>query len=67
MDLKIEKIAVEQAIRNLKGMEIVGQLYVSRNPVKPRTTMNIALAGITSLFAGIFIVFLMEYSERVVK
>lgn len=66
-DLKIEKIVVEQAIRNLKGMEIVGQLYVSRNPVKPRTTMNIALAGITSLFAGIFMVFLMEYSERVVK
>jgi uncharacterized protein involved in exopolysaccharide biosynthesis len=29
--------------------------------------MNIALAGITSLFAGIFLMFFMEYIERIKK
>ena len=65
-NLEIEKILVQQAIRNLnKGVEIVRQLYVSENPVKPKTTINIALAGIVSLFAGIFIAFFVEYINKI--
>lgn len=64
-DLKIEKIAVEQAIKNLKGVEIVGNLYIPKNPVKPSIKKNIVIAGITSLFVGIFLAFLMEYIDRI--
>ncbi len=64
-DLKIEKIAVEQAIKNLKGVEILGNLYIPKNPVKPSIKKNIVIAGITSLFVGIFLAFLMEYIDRI--
>lgn len=62
-DLKIEKIIVEQAIKNLKSVEIVTQ-YISNKPVKPKIKQNIALAGTISLFAGIFLAFFMEYIEK---
>lgn len=56
---------MEQAIKNLKGVEIVKQPYISNKAVKPKIKMNIALAGITSLFAGIFLAFFIEYVERI--
>lgn len=64
-DLKIEKITVEQAIKNLKGVEIIAPPYISNKPAKPKIKLNIALAGITGLFAGIFLAFFMEYVEKV--
>jgi LPS O-antigen subunit length determinant protein (WzzB/FepE family) len=62
-NLKIEKITVEQAINNLKGVEIIGQ-HISKEPVSPRVKMNIALAGVISLFAGIFLAFFMEFIQK---
>ena len=41
--------------------------HILKNPVKPSIKKNIALAGITSLFAGIFLAFLMENVERMRK
>ncbi|MBU4242696.1 MAG: hypothetical protein KKF52_05695 [Nanoarchaeota archaeon] len=41
--------------------------HILKNPVKPNIKMNIALAGITSLFAGIFLAFFLEYVERIRK
>jgi capsular polysaccharide biosynthesis protein len=64
-DLKIERLIIEQAIQRLKGVEMLEKPYILKNPVKPRIKMNIALAGITSLFAGIFLAFFMEYVERI--
>jgi len=63
-DLKIEKLIVEQAINNLKGIEIIRQ-HISEDPVKPNVKMNIALAGIISLFAGIFLAFFVEYISKI--
>ncbi|BCB96344.1 hypothetical protein JZK55_12660 [Dissulfurispira thermophila] len=63
-DLKIERLTIEQALNRLKGIEMIDKPYILKNPVKPRIKMNIALAGITSLFAGIFLAFLMEYVEK---
>jgi hypothetical protein len=62
-DLRIEKLIVEQAINNLKGVEVIGQ-HISKEPVKPRVKMNIALAGVISLFAGIFLAFFMEFIQK---
>jgi uncharacterized protein involved in exopolysaccharide biosynthesis len=65
-DIKLEKLAVEQAIQRMKGgIEIANQLYVMDKPVKPRIKMNVALSGIMSLFLGIFLAFSLEYVEKI--
>ena len=66
-DLKIEKLGVEQLLQRLKGVEMLEKPYILKNPVKPSIKKNIILAGIASLFAGIFLAFLMEYVERIRK
>jgi len=65
VDLEMEKIVLEQNIKNLTGIEVVGQPYISKKPVKPRIKMNIFLAGTVSLFAGVFIVFFTESIEKI--
>jgi hypothetical protein len=62
--LEVEKLTVEQAINNLKGVEILRQ-HISKEPVSPRVKLNIALAGVISLFAGIFLAFFMEFIQKV--
>ncbi len=66
-DLKIEKLNLEQALENLKGVEPAGELYISKKPVKPKKRLNVALAGMAGLFIGIFIAFLMEGIEKRVR
>jgi len=63
-DIKIEKFQVEQTLKRLKGIEMGAQPYISSKPVKPKVKLNIVLAGMISLFAGICLAFLMEYLER---
>jgi len=64
-DLKIERLAIEQVLNRPKGVEMLEKPYILKNPVKPKIKMNIALAGIASLFAGIFLAFFAEYVERI--
>lgn len=66
-DLKIERLAIEQALKRSKGVEMIEKPYILKNPVKPSIKKNIALAGITSLFAGIFLAFLLEYKDIKIK
>lgn len=63
-DLKIERLIIEQKIESFKDVEMISSLYIPQKPIKPRIKKNIALAGIISLFAGMFLAFLMEYVER---
>jgi len=63
-DIEMEKFAIDQAIQRPKGVEMLEKPYILKNPVKPKIKMNIALAGIASLFAGIFLAFFVEYVER---
>lgn len=64
-DIEMEKFAIDQAIQRPKGVEMLEKPYILKNPVKPSIKKNIALAGIASLFAGIFLAFFMEYVERI--
>ncbi len=66
-DLKIERVAIAQALKRPKGVEMIEKPYILKNPVKPSIKKNIALAGITSLFAGIFLAFFMEYIGKIRK
>jgi uncharacterized protein involved in exopolysaccharide biosynthesis len=47
-------------------VEILGQ-YISEKPVKPRVKLSIAVAGMASMFVGIFFAFFMEYVEKIKK
>jgi len=60
LDLKVRKIAIEQALNRLKGVEMLEEPLISENPVKPKIMLNIAIAGISSLFIGIFLAFFIE-------
>ena len=39
--------------------------YIPKMSVNPNIKKNIILAGVISLFAGIFLAFFMEYIERI--
>jgi len=66
-DMKIEKFIIDQTLNRPKGVEMIENPYILKNPVKPSIKKNIALAGITSLFAGIFLAFFAEYVEKIRK
>jgi capsular polysaccharide biosynthesis protein len=65
-DVKLEKLAVEQALQRIQEgcIASAAQVYVSPNPVKPKRMMNVALAGTLSLCAGIALAFLLEYRRK---
>lgn len=66
-DMKVEKFNIEQALNRPKGVEMIEKPYILKNPVKPNIKKNIILAGIVSLFSGVFLAFFMEYVERMRK
>ncbi|MDP2279083.1 MAG: Wzz/FepE/Etk N-terminal domain-containing protein, partial [Nitrospirota bacterium] len=59
-DWEVEKFTIDQTLQRPKGVEMLEKPYILKNPVKPSIKKNIALAGIASLFAGIFLAFLLE-------
>lgn len=66
-DVKLEKLTVDQSMQKVNegGVRLATQLYVSSKPVKPNIALNVSLAGILSLLAGIFLAFSLEYIEKV--
>ncbi len=55
---------VENEIKLLKGFEIVVEPVVTDKPVRPKKVLNVAIAGIVSLFLGVFLAFLLEWLHR---
>ncbi len=53
-EMEIEKLTLEQKLKNLTGVEIVTTPTISEKPVKPKTKLNISLAGLAGLLVGIF-------------
>ncbi|MCD6490101.1 MAG: hypothetical protein J7K20_05180 [Thermodesulfobacterium sp.] len=63
LNLKIRRVSVQQALDMLnrfRAVEMVDKPRISENPVKPKLMLNIAIAGILSLFVGIFLAFFIE-------
>ena len=54
----------KEEMENITGVLLAGNPYISRNPVKPTIKKNITIAGITSLFSGIFLAFFLEYIKK---
>ena len=62
-DMEVERFAIEQALKRPKGVEMIENPHILKNPAKPSIKKNIALAGIISLFSGVFLAFLLEYKD----
>jgi capsular polysaccharide biosynthesis protein len=61
----LEKIN-EQELRKIRieGFKILQEPYAGTKPVAPRKKFNIAVAGVTSIFLGIFLAFLVEFVQK---
>ena len=63
-DIKIEKLQVEQALKRLKGIEMLTQPNISSKPVKPKKKQNVMIAGVVGFLASIMLAFFMEFFEK---
>lgn len=66
-NLRIEKFALENSLKELeknRGLEILEDFYVFKNPVKPRKALIVAVAGVSGFFVGVFLAFFIEYVRR---
>ena len=45
-------------------IEVVDRAVPAERKSRPKIKLNMALAGVTSLFAGVFLAFFLEYLEK---
>jgi tyrosine-protein kinase Etk/Wzc len=60
---QVEQARLAEA-RDLPVVQVLDRAVAPQRHVKPRLRLNLALAGVTSLFAGVFLAFFMEYVAR---
>lgn len=61
----LEKInALEFQKLRIEGLRIIQEPYSDSKPVGPRKRLNVAVAGVSSLFFGIFLVFFLEFLKK---
>lgn len=63
-DLKTRVIGLETSLSMIKGYEFVSGPYVYKNKVKPKIALNILIAGMVGLFAGMLLAFVFESFEK---
>lgn len=64
IDIKIGLLSIDQLILRLnknRAFEIASQPHISNKPVGPKRLRNVILAGMISLFIGIFLSLFIEY------
>jgi LPS O-antigen subunit length determinant protein (WzzB/FepE family) len=59
---EIQKLEITKM--NVEGLKIIQEPYAFPRPVGPRKLRNMAIAGVTSLFFGIFLVFFLEFIKK---
>ncbi len=64
INLKQRLKNIEKDITLLKGFEVVVEPNIPVKPSKPKKKLIVAVAGLTSLFFGIFLAFFMEWLEK---
>lgn len=63
-DLKITQVQAEQALANTVGIRAVGEIFISRSPVLQTAVVNVLLATVLSVFAGLVWAFVREFIEK---
>jgi len=53
--------------KRIEGLKLIQEPYASIKPVAPRKIFNMASAGVTALFFGIFLVFVLEFIRKAKK
>jgi tyrosine-protein kinase Etk/Wzc len=61
-----EMAKIEQAKEDI-AFQIIDTAIAPEKRIKPKRKLNVMLAGVVSLFAGIFLVFFLEYLENMKK
>lgn len=62
--LSERKLQNEQKLNNIEGMEVLERPEAASSPMRPNKKLNIVLAGILGLMAGIFMAFIVDYFRR---
>jgi uncharacterized protein involved in exopolysaccharide biosynthesis len=58
-----EQAKISEA-RDTPNVQVLDRAIPAERKSKPKTTINMAIAGVLSLFVGIFLAFFLEYLER---
>lgn len=64
IDLRQKLKDLDNKLELLRGFEVAVEPVVPREPVRPRKMLNVAVAGVGSLFLGVFLAFFMEWAGR---
>lgn len=59
-----EQAKISEA-RDTPVVQVLDKAIPSERKSKPKTTLNIAMVGVLSLFIGVFLAFFLEYLERI--
>lgn len=54
-------------IMMVENVQVIDEAQVPDIPIKPRPSLNMAIAGVLGLMVGIFLVFLLEYLDSTIK
>jgi len=54
-------------IMKIDNVQIIDRAEVPKEPIKPNKLLNIAIAGVLGIMAGVFIAFLREYLDNTIK
>jgi len=63
-ETEIQKDLLQNQVNTIQETKVIRPPSYSKIPVKPKKALNITLAGMVGLFAGILIAFLMEGIEK---
>lgn len=61
-----EEIRINEAMHS-GNLQIVDQAFMPGQPIKPRKTLNLAIAGVLGLFLGFGLAFLLDYIDNTIK
>lgn len=66
---KVAEIFKVRVIDMMKvdNIQVLDDAVVPKSPIKPRPTLNMAIAGVLGMMVSIFVVFLLEYLDNTIK
>jgi uncharacterized protein involved in exopolysaccharide biosynthesis len=56
--------SIEFKKKNIQNIQVVKSPQASRSPIKPKTRLNVMLAGVVGLFLTVFLSFFVEYISK---
>lgn len=58
------KVIRQQELNGIEGLQVIREPDIPVHPVRPRKMLNIAVAGVLGLMAGLFTAFTVDYFRR---